>query len=217
MTVPKLQYISQGTTTQEHLENIQKACNAGAELVQLRLKNVSDEALLAAAKEARTITAHFQTRLIINDNYKIAKEVKADGVHLGQSDSCPTEAIAYLGDFYMIGGTANTLEDCQKLIAKGVHYIGLGPFKFTTTKQNLGPVLGIEGYQAILDELQTETPIFAIGGITIEDVAELIKTGIYGIAASTMLTANFNNVSKLHALLKGDDLMEEVWKNNSPE
>lgn len=217
MIVPKLQYISQGATTQDHLENIQKACSAGVELVQLRLKNVSEEAFLAAAKEARTITAHFQTRLIINDNYKIAKEVNADGVHLGQTDSDPAEARAYLGNFYMIGGTANTLEECQKLIEKGVNYIGLGPFKFTTTKQNLGPVLGLEGYEAILDELKTETPIFAIGGITLDDVTDLMRTGIYGIATSTMLTTNFNNVSKLHTFLKGNDFMEEVWNNNSPE
>ncbi|CAM4105514.1 thiamine phosphate synthase [Flavobacterium antarcticum] len=217
MIVPKLQYISQGATTQEHLEHIQKACSAGVELVQLRLKNISDEAFLAAAKEARTITAHFQTRLIVNDNYKIAKEVNADGVHLGQSDSDPGEARAYLGNFYMIGGTANTLEECQILIEKGVNYIGLGPFKFTTTKQNLGPVLGLEGYEAILDELKTETPIFAIGGIALDDVTDLMRTGIYGIATSTMLTADFNNVSKLHTFLKGADFMEEVWNNNSPE
>lgn len=217
MTIPKLQYISQGTTIQEHLENIQKACSAGAELVQLRLKDVSEASFLAAAKEARTITGHFQTRLIINDNYKIAKEVKADGVHLGQSDSDPVEARSHLGDFYIIGGTANTLEECQKLIEKGVDYIGLGPFEFTTTKQNLGPLLGLEGYEAILDELKTETPIFAIGGITLENVSELVRTGIYGIATSTMLTSNFNNVSKLHQLLKGNEYMEEVWKNNKPE
>lgn len=217
MTVPKLHYISQGATTQEHLENIQKACNAGVELIQLRLKDISDDAFLAAAKEARTITAHFQTRLIINDNYKIAKEVNADGVHLSRSESNPAEARAYLGNFYMIGGTANTLEECQKLIEKGVNYINLGPFKVTASKQNLGSVLGFEGYQAIMDELKTETPIFAIGGITFEDVPELMRTGIYGIATSTMLTSNFNIVSKLHALLKGDDFMEEVWKNNSPE
>jgi thiamine-phosphate pyrophosphorylase len=217
MTVPKLHYISQGVTTQEHLENIQKACNAGIELVQLRLKGISDEAFLAAAKEARTITAHFQTRLIINDNYKIAKEVKADGVHLGQSDSCPTIARAYLGDFYVIGGTGNTIDECQVLLDKGVNYIGLGPFRFTTTKQNLAPVLGLEGYQAILDELKTEIPILAVGGITLDDVPELMRTGIYGIATSTAITADFNCISKLHALLKGADFMEQVWKNNKEE
>lgn len=212
MIVPKLHYISQGETTQEHLDNIQSACSAGAELVQLRLKGLSEEVFLAVAKEARTITAHFQTRLIINDDYKIAKEVQADGVHLGQSDACPTEARAYLGKFYFIGETANTVEQCQELIAKGVDYIGLGPFSFTTTKTNLSPVLGLEGYQTILETLKTETPIIAIGGITFEDVPALLETGVYGIAASTAVTANFNTIHTLNALLKGPDLMEQVWK-----
>ena len=217
MIVPKLHYISQGATTQEHLENIQKACNSGVELVLLGLKNVFDETFLAAAKEARNITAHFQTRLIINDNYKVAKEVNADGVHLSQSDSNATEARAYLGNFYMIGATANNLEDCQNLIKDGVNYIHLGPFKSIPKNQNVDLALGFEGYNSILEELKTETPILAIGGISLEDVTELTRSGISGIATSTMLTSDFNNVSKLHALLKGDDFMEEVWKNNSPE
>lgn len=212
MMLPKLHYISQGATTQEHLDHIQSACSAGAELVQLRLKGLSDAEFLAAAKEARTITAHFQTRLIINDDYKIAKEVQADGVHLGQSDACPAEARAYLGKFYFIGGTANTLKECQELIAKEVNYIGLGPFRCTTTKVNLSPVLGLEGYQTILKTLKTETPIIAIGGITLEDVPALLQTGVYGIATSTALTTNFNIIHPLNALLKGPELMEQVWK-----
>ena len=83
MILPKLHYISQGNSPKEHLDNIQKACTSGAELVQLRLKNVSEKRVLKIAQEAREITAHFQTRLLINDHYKIAKEIKADGVHLG--------------------------------------------------------------------------------------------------------------------------------------
>src|SRR5690554_7702201 len=96
MIIPKLHYISQGNSPKELLENIQKACASGAELVQLRFKNVSEKKLLKLAKEARDITSHFQTRLIINDNYKIAKEVKADGVHLGPTDACPTIARKHL-------------------------------------------------------------------------------------------------------------------------
>jgi thiamine-phosphate pyrophosphorylase len=96
MTINKLHYISQGNTPKEHLENIQKACQSGAELVQLRLKNLSDKKVLKTALEAREITSHFQTRLIINDHYKIAKEIKADGVHLGKADTCPTIARNYL-------------------------------------------------------------------------------------------------------------------------
>ena len=92
MSISKLHYISQGNTPEEHLENIQKACASGAEWVQLRLKNTSEKTVLETAIKAREITAFFQTRLIINDHYKIAKEVKADGVHLGKKDACPSIA-----------------------------------------------------------------------------------------------------------------------------
>lgn len=210
--ISKLHYISQGETPEIHLANIQKACSSGAEWVQLRLKDVDQETLLQTALRAREITAHFQTRLLINDHYKIAKEVKADGVHLGKTDACPTEAREYLGKWLSIGGTANTLEDCENLIKKGVDYIGLGPFKFTTTKTNLSPTLGLEGYQAILDELKTDTPIIAIGGITIVDVPSLLKTGIYGIAVSGEITSNFNNIATLNNILSTPATQEQVYK-----
>ena len=210
--VSKLHYITQGNTPEEHLENIQRACASGVEWVQLRLKKVDPKTLLATAKKAREITGHFQTRLIINDHYKVAKEVNADGVHLGKSDACPLKVRAYLGKFYSIGGTANTLEDCKKLIDKKVDYIGLGPFQFTETKKNLSPVLGINGYQTILDELQTETPIIAIGGITLDDATKIMQTGVYGIAASGAITNDFTSIPVFHKILNAPSTQEQVYK-----
>ena len=96
MMIPKLHYISQESSPKEHIENIQKACTSGAELVQLDVNNLSEKKFLNLAKEAREITAHFQTRLMISHHYKIAKEVKADGVHLDKTDSCPTIARKHL-------------------------------------------------------------------------------------------------------------------------
>lgn len=210
--INKLHYISQGDTVKEHLENIQQACQSGAELVQLRLKNYSEKKILKAAIEAREITGHFQTRLIINDHYKIAKEVKADGVHLGKSDSCPTTARKHLYSWQIIGGTANTLQDCTTLINKNVDYIGLGPFRFTTTKENLSPVLGINGYLTILEELKTDTPIVAIGGIEKEDVLDIIMTGIHGVAMSGAITKDFNSISKINNVLKAPATNEQVYR-----
>lgn len=212
MNISKLQYISQGHSPEIHLENIQKACTYGAEWVQLRLKNHSEETILKTAEQARDITAHFQTRLIINDHYKIAKAVKADGVHLGKTDACPIEARKYMYNWQIIGGTANTIEDCKNLIEKQVDYIGLGPFKFTETKHNLSPILGLEGYKNLLETLQTQTPIIAIGGITINDVNELLKTGIHGIAVSGEITKNFNAINAFHKLLKTASNNEQPWK-----
>lgn len=212
--IPKLHYISQGTTPEAHLEHIQNACTSGAELVQLRLKNLDEATLLKTAEKAREITQHYQTRLIINDHYKIAKTVKADGVHLGKKDSCPTVAKKHLYSWQSIGGTANTLQDCQTLIAKKVDYIGLGPFRFTSTKDNLSPVLGLNGCIAILDELKTEMPIIAIGSITLKDVPELLETGVYGIAVSGEVTKDFNKINDFKQLLLGSDLQEQIWTPN---
>jgi len=211
MTISKLHYISQGATVKEHLINIQKACQSGAELVQLRLKDVSEKKILKAAEEAREITGHFQTRLIINDHYKIAKKVKADGVHLGKEDTCPKEARKYLYAWQIIGGTANTLQDCEALLEKEVDYIGLGPFRFTSTKKNLSPVLGTLGYQGILDELKTNIPIIAIGGIVTDDIKEILQTGIFGIAISGEITQDFNKIGELHKLLNTGSALEQQY------
>lgn len=210
--VSKLQYISQGNTPEEHLENIQKACSSGAEWVQLRLKKQDPKTILETAKKAREITGHYQTRLIINDYYKVAKEVNADGVHLGKSDACPLKVRSYLGKFYSIGGTANTLEDCKKLLEKKVDYIGLGPFQYTETKKNLSPVIGIAGYKVLVEELKTETPIIAVGGITLDDVTEIIKTGVYGVAVSGAITNDFTSIPVFHQILKAPSTQEQVYK-----
>ncbi|QTD37994.1 thiamine phosphate synthase [Polaribacter batillariae] len=200
--ISELQYITQGKTSEEHLRNIEKACVSGVKWVQLRLKNVAPEIILETAKKAREITKNYQTKLIINDYYKIVKEVKADGVHLGKNDECPSKARAYLGDSYMIGGTANTLEDCKILLEKKVNYIGLGPFQFTKTKKNLSPILGIEGYKTINTSLKTNIPIIAIGGISLKNVATLINSGVYGIAISQEITRDFNRISDFYKILK---------------
>ncbi|EPR72720.1 Thiamin-phosphate pyrophosphorylase [Winogradskyella psychrotolerans RS-3] len=202
----KLHYISQGKTPQDHLENIQKACENGVELVQLRLKEMALDIILETAKKAREVTTQFKVKLIINDHYKIAKAVKADGVHLGKTDACPLKARTYLGKQYLIGGTANTLEDCKVLIEKRVDYIGLGPFQFTETKKNLSPILGIEGYKQLIGTLKTDTPIIAIGGICMEDVSAIINTGVYGIAVSGTITKDFTSISKFYEILNSSEI-----------
>lgn len=209
--IPKLHYISQGNSPKAHLENIQKACSAGAELVQLRLKLSSDKKVLKWAQEAREITSHFQTRLIINDYYKIAREIKADGVHLGKTDPCPTVARRHLYTWQIIGGTANTLQDCEALIEKVVNYISLGPFRFTQTKENLPSALGLNGYAAIMDVLNTQTPILGVGGITTADVTDILKTGITGIVVSGAITLDFNSIRTFNQLLKASATEEQRY------
>jgi thiamine-phosphate pyrophosphorylase len=209
MIIPKLHYISQGNSPKELIENIQKACTSGAELVQFRLKNVSKKKFLNLATEAREITSHYQTRLIINDYYKIAIAVKADGVHLGKTDTCPTLARKHLFSWQIIGGTANTLQDCEALITKEVDYISLSPFRTTPNETDLGSVLGLNGYTAIIEALKTKTPIIGYGGITTEDVTAILETSISGIAVSEAITQNFDAIRTFNQLLKASATEEQ--------
>jgi len=206
MTIPKLHYISEGSTPKEHLENIQNACTSGVELVQLCLNEFSEETILEIAKAAREITSHFQTRLIINTHYKVAKTVKADGVHLERSDPSATIARIHLYTWQMIGGTANTLQDCEALLADEVDYINLGPFK--SGEKTISTALGINGYTAIVEALNTTTPILGFGGIKTEDVKRILTTGINGIGVSKEITKNFDSIKTFNQLLSASSTNE---------
>ncbi|WP_062056833.1 thiamine phosphate synthase [Aquimarina longa] len=190
-----LQYVSQGKTPQEHLHNIEEVCKAGGKWIQLRLKDVDMATYLHTAMQCRTICDQYEAIMIVNDTIDVAKAAMADGVHLGLEDVNPKEARQFLGDNFIIGGTANTIENCIQHIEDGVDYIGLGPYRYTATKKKLSPVLGVEGYKKIMSGLQSkdlEIPLVAIGGIVVEDITALMRTGISGIAVSGMLTHKEN-------------------------
>ncbi len=208
MILPKLHYISEGSSAKAHLENIQKACTYGAELVHLGFQKGSDKNLLRIAQEAREITAHFQTRLIIQNQYKMAKEVKADGVQLLAMGSCPATVRDHLYTWQMIGGSAHTLQDCEALLEKEVDYICLGPFNAAPKDQHVA-TLGIQGYTAITDLLHTETPILAMGDITTNDVTTLLDAGISGLVVSKAITHDFNTMKVFHQLLNASSTQEQ--------
>lgn len=207
--IPKLHFLSLGSTVKEHLENIQKACNSGIELVQLDLKHISKKQVLKLAQEVREITSHFQTRLMITDNYKLAKDIKADGVHFTDPGFSATAARIHLFTWQIIGSTANTLEDCETLIEKQVDYIHLGSYTSKETTTNQSSMLDLKGYEAILDILKTETPILAEGQITTDDVTAILGTGISGIVVSEAITRDFNTIRTFHQLLKASSTEEQ--------
>jgi thiamine-phosphate pyrophosphorylase len=187
----KLQYISQGDTIKEQLYNIQQALDSGCDWIQLRFKNQKAKKLFALAEAVHFLCEEYLANFIINDNVHLAQQINADGVHLGLTDMSILEARFILGKTKIIGATANTFEDVIHHINNGCDYIGLGPFQFTKTKDNLSPILGLDGYRSIIDKLNTtqkETPIYAIGGITLENVDALMATGIHGIAVSGIIT-----------------------------
>ena len=179
--LPKIQFIT------DDLEKIQAACEGGIRFVQLRIKNTGKKEVLEKAREARSICSDYQCILIINDFPDVAKEVDADGVHLGREDMDIEQARQILGDKKIIGGTANTGKDLIQLQQKKVDYIGLGPYRYTLTKEKLSPVLGKSGYNDLLESFELDIPVYAIGGINIEDVDDLLNTPVYGIALSAAI------------------------------
>lgn len=173
--------------------------------VQLRLKDVSDASIYEMAKKVQLLCQKYGATFIVNDYPEIALQLGADGVHLGRLDMPVDEARMLFGSERIIGGTANTLEDMMALTSKGVDYIGLGPFRFTTTKKNLSPVVGLEGYKAMLQQFRSlgfRTPVTAIGGILLEDVTDLMASGVDGIAVSGGLSSKFPTQFFLEKLSK---------------
>ena len=194
----KLHYISQGPTPEIHIQHIASALNAGIKLIQLRLKNVSNEQYTEYAIQAKEMCGKFEAQLIINDNPLVAKVSDSDALHLGLNDMPVSEAKKIVSN-KIIGGTANTFAHIQQRCKEGVDYIGLGPFQFTTTKEKLSPVLGVSGYTDIIQKMKVEqlsTPIYAIGGIELKDIESIVNTGVYGIAVSGLIT-NSNNKEHL--------------------
>lgn len=202
----KLHYISQGTTVQEQLYAIHQALDNGCDWIQLRFKNASALELFTLAEAVKFLCEEYLATFIINDNVYLAQQLVADGVHLGMQDMSVREARELLGH-KIIGGTANTFENVLQRASEGCDYIGLGPFQFTETKTNLSPVLGIEGYRAILEKMEQQhitIPVYAIGGIALEDVDPLMKTGIHGIAISGLITNSLQQkelITQLHEKL----------------
>lgn len=206
--LPKMYYISQGKNANEHLENISNVLKKGVRLIQLRMKDSSLDEYIATAKKAREITNLHNGILIINDNVEVTLASNADGLHLGLNDLSVGEARKVLGEKKIIGGTANTLADVLQRIEEGADYVGLGPYRFTTTKKNLSPVLGIEGYKTILqhENVIGVKPVYAIGGIEVNDIKALLETGVHGIAASGMMTET-QSMQKLIEFMKEEEIV----------
>lgn len=202
--LPRLHYVSQGTTPEAHLEQIQRLVQAGCPWVQLRLKGVSTAVYKVAAAQALALCRAHGALLTINDRPDIAAAVGADGVHVGTTDTHPSDARAQLPEG-IIGATANTWAEVERAVAGGVDYIGLGPFRFTTTKQQLRPVLGYEGYRQLLEQMKKQgwtTPVLAIGGIRATDLPQLMQTGIWGVAVSGALSQTADSKAICEAFLQ---------------
>jgi thiamine-phosphate pyrophosphorylase len=199
MDISRLHYITQETDNYSHQDLAHQALKGGVKWIQLRVKNKTEDEVFEIAEELKIECQQYQAKLIINDFLTIAKDLRLDGIHLGLTDTSTKIARETLGKSAIIGGTANTLEDVLYHYNNGVDYVGLGPYRFTSTKENLSPILGIEKYTTILKQLEARNialPIIAIGGIQIEDFETIIENGIHGVALASLINLDPNPTEK---------------------
>lgn len=188
--IERLHYISQQKNG-SHITAIQHALKAGCKWVQLRIKNETEDFILEQAIAANELCKKFSANLILNDYPALAFKAGAYGVHLGLQDMSVKEARELTEGKLIIGGTANTFEHIAQRANEGADYVGLGPFRFTTTKQNLSPVLGLVGFATLMQQMQQAgltIPVIAIGGILPTDVESIMQTGVNGVAVSGAIT-----------------------------
>lgn len=184
--IAPFQFITHQNSRYNYVEGARMALAGGCRWVQLRMK-CGGEDFRGAGREVGELCRAANAVFILDDRADLVEELGADGVHLGKNDMPVGEARQMLGPKRIIGATANTIEEVVGAAKAGADYIGCGPFRFTTTKQKLAPVLGLEGYAEIVEEMRKlgiRIPLIAVGGITAGDIPLILRTGADGIALS---------------------------------
>lgn len=200
-----LQFITHFTDRYSYYDSARMALEGGCRWIQLRMKDATPEEVRTEAVRVQALCKEYGATFIIDDQVELVKELHADGVHLGKKDMPIAEARQILGKDFIIGGTANTFEDVQMHYQAGVDYIGCGPFRFTTTKKNLSPILGLDGYSSIVSQMKAagiNLPIVAIGGITYDDIPAIMQTGVTDIALSGTILRADNPVDETRRILE---------------
>ena len=202
-----IQFITHQNDCIGYAEGAKMALEGGCKWIQLRMKDATDDEVRSVAAEIQPLCKQNEAIFLLDDRVELARELHADGVHLGKNDMPVDEARRVLGEEFIIGGTANTFEDIERLASQGADYIGCGPFRFTTTKKNLAPVLGLEGYRDIIEKMRRagiDIPVVAIGGITAADIDDILATGVKGIAVSGSVLTAENPVAMMRTLINGE-------------
>lgn len=195
-----IQFITHSNTRYDYVEGARLALEGGCRWIQLRMKDAQEVDFLLAAKQIGAMCKEYGATFILDDHVEWVGITGADGVHLGKNDMPVDEARNQLGPNRIIGGTANTFEDVERLWRQGANYIGCGPYRFTTTKKNLSPVLGLDGYRHIISKMKAHDiniPVVAIGGILQPDIKDVMATGVSGIAVSGAILNAENPVEEM--------------------
>ena len=202
----KLQFITHYTEKYSYIDSARIALEGGCRWIQLRMKDADASTLEETALIVQKMCKDYGATFIIDDHVLLTKKIKADGVHLGKNDMPIAEARRLLGDSFIIGGTVNSLDDVRATLQSATpDYFGCGPFRFTSTKKNLAPILGHEGYRNIIREMKEggiRIPLVAIGGIRKEDIPELMADGVHGIALSSSILHAENPVEEMKGIIE---------------
>lgn len=196
-----VQFITHYNDKYSYIDSAHIALDGGCKWIQLRMKDADEALFEKTALVVQEMCKRYDATFIIDDNVALAKIIGADGVHLGKHDMPVAKAREVLGDRYIIGSTINSFEDivCNLQLATP-DYFGCGPFRFTSTKKNLSPILGYEGYRHIMSEMKKRNiciPLVAIGGICKEDIPELLRCGVDGIALSGSILNADNAIKEM--------------------
>lgn len=205
MKLEKVQFITHSNYNIDYFQSAVLALKGGLRFIQLRMKDSNREELISTGKRIKEECDKYNSLFILDDHVELVNEIGANGVHLGKEDMPIKEARKILGKDKIIGGTANNFEDIVKHYNDGADYIGLGPLRYTNTKKKLSPVLGFEGYRNIIEKCKTQgidIPIYAIGGIRIEDIEGLKRIGVFGIAISSLILESEDSETTINEINK---------------
>ena len=187
------------------LEKVETACRSGVTIVQLREKNLTTNQYYQLAKQVKEITDAYQVPLIIDDRLDVCLAVDAAGLHIGDDELPVSVARKVLGPEKILGVTAKTVKRALEAEEAGADYLGTGAIFPTTTKEN-APITLISTLKTICQTVAI--PVVAIGGLTSENIDQLIGTGIAGVAVVRDLMQAEDIEAKAHAFLtKLDDIV----------
>ena len=192
-------------SVESFLEKVETACRSGVTIVQLREKNLTTNQYYQLAKQVKEITDAYQVPLIIDDRLDVCLAVDAAGLHIGDDELPVLVARKVLGPEKILGVTAKTVERALEAEESGANYLGTGAIFPTTTKEN-APITLISTLKTICQRVTI--PVVAIGGLTSENIDQLIGTGIAGVAVVRDLMQAEDIEAKTQAFLtKLDDII----------
>ncbi len=198
--ISKFHYLTQDLPNRSHLEQVNIACETGANWIQYRCLSKTDEELVNEINDIAAVCDDWGATLILTNHYHLLDRVDAQGVHIEDFDA-DFEAIRLsIGDDKTLGASATNIAALQAVQQSGVvDYCGYGPFAHTDTKPNNKPLLGFEGYRELQKQPEIDIPVIAVGGIQLNDVEPLLETGVYGLAVSAAVNLATDSGAALKA------------------